>query len=322
MQENFTKKMNRLGKERTPFLFILDFELNKPVILDIPEASANNILFNIEGKQNYSHKIFKKKRIEFKKYPVDYPAYLKAFKNVTRHLKHGNSFLTNLTFPTPIESNISLEEIFHKSKAPFKLLYNNEFVVFSPEIFVRIKNGKIASYPMKGTIDANIPNASDKILSDAKETAEHNTIVDLIRNDLSIVSDNVEVEKFRYIDRICTHDKELLQVSSKITGDLPCNYADNIGDIIEKLLPAGSITGAPKTKTVEIIRESETYKRGYYTGVFGIFDGTNLDSAVMIRFIENQNNKLIYKSGGGITVFSDPEKEYRELIDKIYVPIN
>jgi para-aminobenzoate synthetase component 1 len=322
MQENFSQKMNRLGKGKTPFLFVLDFDLKEPVVLSISEASDYNIFFDIEGTQNYTPHKPDEKIIDFRKFPIDYPTYLKSFENVTKHLRHGNSFLTNLTFPTPIESNISLEEIFHRSSAPFRLLFNNQFVVFSPEIFVRIRDGKIASYPMKGTIDANIPNAAEKILSDKKETAEHNTIVDLIRNDLSIVSDNVQVEKFRYIDKIQTNDKELLQVSSKITGDLSSDYADNIGDIIKKLLPAGSITGAPKRKTVEIIKESEIYKRGYYTGIFGIFDGKNLDSAVMIRFIENHNNKLIYKSGGGITVFSDPKKEYHELIDKVYVPIN
>jgi para-aminobenzoate synthetase component 1 len=88
-----------------------------------------------------------------------------------------------------------------------------------------------------------------------------------------------------------------------------------------KLLPAGSISGAPKQKTVEIIKEAETHQRGYYTGVCGIFDGENLDSGVMIRYIENQNGQLIYKSGGGITVNSEPDYEYNEMIDKIYVPI-
>ena len=76
-----------------------------------------------------------------------------------------------------------------------------------------------------------------------------------------------------------------------------------------------------KKKTIEIIKQSETEKRGYYTGVSGIFDGKDLDSCVMIRFIEKQDNKLFYKSGGGITSQSDAKKEYQELIDKIYIPI-
>jgi len=87
------------------------------------------------------------------------------------------------------------------------------------------------------------------------------------------------------------------------------------------LLPAGSITGAPKKKTVEIIKEVENYARGYYTGVFGCFDGQNLDCAVMIRYLEKIGAQIFYKSGGGITTYSDVKSEYRELIDKVYVPI-
>jgi len=174
---------------------------------------------------------------------------------------------------------------------------------------------------MKGTIDAETANAEKLILSDSKELAEHNTIVDLIRNDLSMIAENVTVEKFRYLEHIKTNQKDLWQVSSKITGDLPVNYPAQIGNIIFKMLPAGSVSGAPKQKTVEIIRAAESYKRGYYTGVFGVFDGTNLDSCVLIRFIENQNGQLIYKSGGGITFMSDAQTEYEEMLKKVYVPV-
>ena len=144
----------------------------------------------------------------------------------------------------------------------------------------------------------------------------------MIRNDLGKVSKNVCVEKFRYIDRIHTSEKDLLQISSEISGKLPDNYESHIGDILESLLPAGSISGAPKQKTLEIISEAELHERNYFTGVFGYFDGHQLDSGVMIRFIENINGQLYYKSGGGITYFSEPEKEYQEMINKIYVPIH
>jgi len=86
-------------------------------------------------------------------------------------------------------------------------------------------------------------------------------------------------------------------------------------------LPAGSVTGAPKEKTVQTILEAENYNRGFYTGVFGYFDGETTDVAVSIRFIENVNNKLFYKSGGGITALSKPEEEYFEMLKKIYVPV-
>jgi para-aminobenzoate synthetase component 1 len=99
------------------------------------------------------------------------------------------------------------------------------------------------------------------------------------------------------------------------------HYHAQLGDIFRTLLPAGSVSGAPKNRTLQIIHEAETYPRGFYTGVFGFYDGIRLDSGVMIRFIENKNGKLTFYSGGGITWNSKPQTEYDELIDKVYVPI-
>ena len=173
---------------------------------------------------------------------------------------------------------------------------------------------------MKGTIDSSYRNAKEILRDDEKEISEHYTIVDLLRNDLSIVAKNVKVDKFRYFEKIKTNNKSLYQTSSKISGDLAENY--KLGDILNKMLPAGSITGAPKSKTIEIINEVEDDKRGYYTGIFGVFDGKKFQSAVMIRFVENINGKMYYRSGGGITYLSNCEDEYNELINKIYVPIS
>lgn len=321
MNEDFILKMNLFGKKRTPFLFILDYEMLDPLIIPLVEAAEIDVLFSVNGISNYKEQIFKSKGLAFRKFPVDYELYKKSFDNVLNHIRYGNSFLTNLTFPTDIETNLTLKEIFYRSNAPFRLLFKDQFVVSSPELFVTIRDGKISSFPMKGTIDASIPDAETIILNDPKEISEHHTITDLIRNDLSMVATRVKVERFRYIDKIITNDKSLLQVSSEISGNLNDNWNENLGNIFAKLLPAGSICGAPKIKTLNIIRESEICPRGYYTGVFGVFDGQNVESAVMIRFIENFNGRLVYRSGGGITVFSDPEKEYRELIDKVYLPI-
>ena len=245
-----------------------------------------------------------------------------VFNKINKEFRLGNSFLINLTFPSRIEINLSLEEIFFNSIAKYKLFYKKKLVVFSPEQFVIIKDNKISSFPMKGTINAAIPDAYNKIISDEKEFAEHITIVDLIRNDLGIVSKNVIVEKFRYIDKITALNQTLLQVSSRITGSLTEDWHSKLGEILYSLLPAGSVTGAPKKKTVEIIKETENYNRGYYTGIFGYYDGKMLDSGVMIRFIEKQNDKLYFKSGGGVTIYSNLESEYNELVEKIYVPIN
>jgi len=319
--QDYIQKMNRWGKDGKPFIFIFDYKLKNPFVLSLEEAAENGIYFTFDNLNNIDFQDAEIREFTFSKFPVTYPVFKKSIDNILSEIKRGNSFLTNLTFPTRIETDLTLREIFQRSEAPYRLLFKDQFVVFSPELFVTINAGKIASFPMKGTIDASIPDAETKILYDHKETAEHHTIVDLIRNDISIVATNVKVERFRFINTIKTHDKTLLQVSSEITGQLPGNYSEHLGDIFSKLLPAGSICGAPKKKTLEIISKSENYDRGYYTGVFGIFDGENLKSAVMIRFIEKSGEKYIFKSGGGITALSDPEKEYNELIDKVYVPI-
>ncbi|MCL4160693.1 UNVERIFIED_CONTAM: hypothetical protein GTU68_010330, partial [Idotea baltica] len=177
---------------------------------------------------------------------------------------------------------------------------------------------------MKGTINAEIEDAEEIILADSKEKYEHTTIVDLIRNDISRVANKVWVERFRYIERVKKEDGlELLQVSSEVCGELGDDWRNRVGEILFKLLPAGSISGAPKPKTLEIIKEAEkatfkSGKRGFYTGIFGVFDGEKLDSAVMIRFIEQTSEGFVFKSGGGITSRSIAEKEYEELLSKIY----
>jgi len=320
--QEFIAKMNRMGKDRTPFLFIVDFESNHPEIYSPAEAEREGIFFRMEGKPHQAQDSGEVEKSAFVKDPVSFQQYVRSFDVVKKHIHHGNSFLVNLTLPTPVRMNDDLKSLYPKAHAPFKLLYKDKFVVFSPEIFVKInEQGIISSYPMKGTIDASIENAAQIILSDEKETAEHVTIVDLIRNDLSSVAGDVYVKRYRYLDTIHTNFKTLLQVSSEICGVLPGRWNECLGDIFGKLLPAGSVSGAPKQKTLEIIRQAEGIERGWFTGVFGFFDGLRLSSAVMIRFIEKTTSGYQFRSGGGITGFSDPEKEYQEMIDKVYVPV-
>ena len=316
------KKMNKLGKKRLPFLFIINYETNRNFVWEPHEINPNKVFFKINDYTNiYSpYKPFLPDPITFEINPPPYTVYEKSFHQVKKHLLQGNSYLVNLTFPSDITTNLKLEDIFYHANAPYKLFIKDKLVVFSPETFVRIRNNIISSYPMKGTIDASIPDAKKVILNDSKETAEHNTIVDLIRNDLSMISNNVKVTTFRYLSKIKTHRKNLYQISSEITGEIPPDFYNTLGTSFFKLLPAGSICGAPKMKTLDIISESERYKRGFYTGVFGYFDGKSLESAVMIRYIEQIKAKYRFKSGGGITAWSDCKKEYQELIDKVYVP--
>lgn len=318
----FRNRLNEWGSKRTPFFFCVDFEFEKPFAVRLDEVDNNHVRFNINGFTNIDRVLDKKIRLSrLEKFPISFSEYEGKFNQVREHLAYGDSFLTNLTIKTKVETENSLEDLFHSSSAKYKLLFGNQFLVFSPETFIRIEQGEIFSYPMKGTIDANIPDAEKIILNDQKEMAEHITIVDLIRNDLSMVAEHVHVSKFRYIDKLKTSNKDLLQVSSEITGTLPGDYRTRLGDILISLLPAGSISGAPKQKTVEIIAGAEQEKRGYYTGIFGYYNGETLDSGVMIRFIENVNNQLYYRSGGGITTQSDAKTEYQEAIDKVYVPV-
>ena len=316
--------MNELGAKGIPFFFMFDFEGKRPVVAQLDDLAHLDILLDTPVFSNWEKEKIGRRDIDvsFEKFPISFDDYKPKFDRILNELNFGNSYLINLTQPTKISTNLSLQEIFEFSEAKFKLRYKNQFVVFSPERFIEIKANKIFTHPMKGTIDATLPDAKEKLLADQKELAEHYTIVDLLRNDLNLVAKKIRVNNFRYIDKINTNNGSLLQASTEISGELTEDWKSKIGTIFSTLLPAGSVTGAPKRKTVEIIKETECYERGWYTGVFGIFDGKSVDSAVMIRFIEKQKDgQMVFKSGGGITAKSDARAEYNELIQKVYVPI-
>lgn len=313
---DFASTLNSYTKEKKPCFFIISFDKKAWHVESLNKKNSDFLYrFKLPKHKKHLHVKLKIKKLVSKK------RYKKAFLHVRKNLKNGNTYLLNLTFASKIKFNVSLKNIYKYANAPYCCYKKDEFVCFSPEMFVSIKNNLINTYPMKGTINANIKNAKQKILNNKKEMAEHAMIVDLMRNDLSMVSENVRVKKLRFVQKIQAGDKKLLQVSSHIQGKLKSNWYENVGDILDTLLQAGSISGTPKQNTIKIIKEAEKYKRGYYTGVFGVFDGLSLKSAVMIRFIQKNNNSYIYKSGGGITIDSKFKDEYKELKDKIYVPV-
>ena len=380
MKQEIIDKINRLASQDEPFLFVINYQGDKAFIRLLSDINPEECLFDFEGRGNLSH-VWKEtseegtseeetwKKETWKKEtwkeeiseeeisettwqiePPLYEDYERSFNIVKSNIMAGNSYLTNLTCRVPVSCNLSLEEIFHRAKGKYKLLLRRKrtltpFVCFSPETFVRIKGGRIYSYPMKGTLDASLPNAEKLLMEDRKEAAEHATIVDLIRNDLSRVAEDVRVDKYRYVDVLHTNKGDILQTSSEISGRLPEDYPHHLGEILDAQLPAGSITGAPKDKTMQIIQEAEGYDRGFYTGIMGIYDQGELNSAVMIRFIEEETSpvdfeadgeknfkanegkkpkksrKLYFKAGGGITSKSDCRREYEEVIQKIYLPI-
>ena len=373
MKQEIIDKINQLASQDEPFLFVINYQGDKAFIRLLSDINPEECLFDFEGRGNLSHvwkktwkegtsekEIWKEEISEttWQIEPPLYEDYERSFNIVKSNIMAGNSYLTNLTCRVPVSCNLSLEEIFHRAKGKYKLLLRRKrtqaedkahlkeenieenltpFVCFSPETFVRIKGGRIYSYPMKGTLDASLPNAEKLLMEDRKEAAEHATIVDLIRNDLSRVAEDVRVDKYRYIDVLHTNKGDILQTSSEISGRLPEDYPHHLGEILDAQLPAGSITGAPKDKTMQIIQEAEGYDRGFYTGIMGIYDQGELNSAVMIRFIEEEEEvfpsktenrmnyeairKLYFKAGGGITSKSDCRKEYEEVIQKIYLPI-
>ncbi|TDQ56511.1 para-aminobenzoate synthetase component 1 [Mesocricetibacter intestinalis] len=318
----FIRQANEYGKQKLPFFFLVDFECRNPLIVPLGEAAQRGIYFDIRGRTN----VERDGKVSMPPFwlrtePMAAEDYRRGFEIVRRELQKGNSYLLNLTYPTPIYTNYTLKQIFQSAEAAYKLLLEDQFVCFSPESFIKIAQNKIYTYPMKGTIDAATENAQQLLLGSEKERREHYTIVDLMRNDLASVATGIKVERFRYPEEVRTGRGAILQTSSEISGSLAADWRQHIGTILSRLLPAGSVSGAPKERTLSIIRQAEAQARGYYSGVFGIFEGDRLQSAVAIRFIRRHKDRLFFHSGGGITLQSRAEEEYQELLRKVYVPL-
>jgi len=315
-------EMDELSLQKAPYFFVIDFLTENVEIYQEHEIEKEGLIIDFKELTEPKEIHTLDKKVIWKSFPETLESFKIGFNKVQKNIRLGNSYLVNYTRKTKIETNLTLEEIFYHSNAKYKVFYKDFFVFFSPETFVKIIDGKILTYPMKGTIDASIENAAEILKNDKKEKAEHYTVVDLLRNDLSMVADDVKVDQFQHIDFIKTQQKDLYAMSSEISGTIKPEFDGKVGSIMQKLLPAGSILGAPKPKTLEIILDAEGYDRGYYTGVCGWFDGQNVDSCVMIRFIEKEGDQLYFKSGGGITHMSKLEDEYQEMKNKIYVPIH
>ncbi|MCX7881734.1 MAG: aminodeoxychorismate synthase component I [Brevinematales bacterium] len=303
--------------KREPFLFVVDYKGERTSLWRLGDVPQERILFQVGSLTN--RKCYQEKVSWAVVSPVSWERYREAFERVQAYQRQGENYLLNLTFPTGIELSHDLWTLAHTVQAPYILALRGECLVFSPETFVVIEGGKIATFPMKGTISADREENLSLLYNDPKEQAEHVAIVDLLRNDLGQVCSHVEVKRYRYWERVHRGRGELYQTSSHIEGDLQKDIG--IGEVFEAILPAGSVTGVPKPRALEIIAEVEKYERGWYTGVFGIFDGQRIVSAVMIRYIEQTPQGMVYKSGGGVMVYSNAAREYQELLEKVYVPV-
>ena len=321
-REEARQRMNNFAMQGVPFLFIIDYEGKRAVVEPENEVDANELRYCFNGKGNATQTAYPaNKDIEWRIEPPTETEYQHGFNIVRNAMLAGNSYLANLTCRIGLRTNLSLPDLYNAAEARYRLWMKDKLVCFSPETFVKIAQGEISSYPMKGTAEDLSPSSAEQLLANEKEAAEHATIVDLIRNDLSMVAYDVHVERYRYVERLNTHRGPLLQTSSEIRGRLMPHLMQRPGDVIFSQLPAGSITGAPKKKTIEIIAEAENYHRDFYTGVMGRWDNGELDSAVMIRFIDQCSGKLFFKAGGGITAKSNWKDEYHEVIEKVYAPI-
>jgi len=188
----------------------------------------------------------------------------------------------------------------------------------SPETLVKLENGVVHTFPLAGTRRRGETPEEDKaleeeLLADEKELAEHNMLVDLGRNDLGKICEfgSVEVEKLRSIERF----SHVMHIGSTIRGNI--SKDKDALDAIEAVLPAGTLSGAPKIRACRLIGELEDNKRGIYGGAIGYIDFTgNMDTCIAIRIVYKKNGKVFVRSGAGIVADSVPENEYEECIKK------
>ena len=188
----------------------------------------------------------------------------------------------------------------------------------SPETLVKLENGILHTFPLAGTRPRGKTDEEDKaleteLLADEKELAEHNMLVDLGRNDLGKISEfgTVEVEKLRSIERY----SHVMHIGSTVRGQIADKY--DALDAIEAVLPAGTLSGAPKIRACQLIGELENNKRGIYGGAIGYIDFTgNMDTCIAIRIAYKKNGKVFVRSGAGLVADSVPEKEFEECLNK------
>jgi len=321
--EDVRRLMNEWGSENKSFFFCISFDRTQAIVVPFEHCKAYGIQFRFPNHQieTLSPAAIKEAKIKDFTLPAE-ENYRHEFDQIQYHLHRGDTYLLNLTAEVPIVLDGTLHEVYHTARALFKVHIPDRFVCFSPERFIQIDHNILSTHPMKGTLSADVPQAREKLLSDPKETAEHYTIVDLLRNDLSRVGRGTSVERFRYLTEIERKEGNLLQMSSHIQTGLAPDWPGRLGDIFYTLLPAGSITGAPKQKTVEIIQKVESHRREFYTGVAGIFHDGKVDSAILIRYIGQREKQYYYKTGGGITTQSHWKDEYNEIREKIYIPLS
>ncbi len=255
----------------------------------------------------------------------DKERYCGIVERAKRHIREGDIFQTVLSnrLEAPFEGSLlnTYRVLRTMNPSPYMFYFSGtdvEVAGASPETLVKLENGVLHTFPLAGTRPRGKTREEDErlekeLLADEKELAEHNMLVDLGRNDLGKISKfgTVAVEKFHSIERY----SHVMHIGSTVRGEIRKEL--DAFDAIEAVLPAGTLSGAPKIRACQLIGELENNKRGIYGGAIGYIDFTgNMDTCIAIRIAYKKNGRVFVRSGAGIVADSDPEKEYNECINK------
>lgn len=257
--------------------------------------------------------------------------YEKMVESAKKYIKEGDIFQVVLSNPLKAQASGSLFDTYRLLRAsnpsPYMFYFNSsdiEIAGASPETLVKVEDGKVSTFPLAGTRPRGKDSEEDKaleknLLADEKELAEHNMLVDLGRNDIGKISKlgSVKVEKYMEIERY----SHVMHIGSTVVGELS-NKHDAI-DAVDAILPAGTLSGAPKFRACQIIEQLEQSKRGIYGGAIGYLDFTgNLDVCIAIRLVYKKENEICIRSGAGIVYDSIPNNEALECINKAKAVVN
>ncbi|MCM1090937.1 MAG: anthranilate synthase component I [Muribaculum sp.] len=297
---------------------------------DEPEANYNKAVLELESMARLIRQGEKAAHVpltiktEFK--PLfDEKAYCEMVERGKHYIKEGDIFQVVLSNRLEAEMEGSLFDAYRilrtTNPSPYMFYFSGgdgEIVGASPETLVKLEDGKLTTFPLAGTRPRGATKGEDlalewELLADEKECAEHNMLVDLGRNDIGKISQigTVQVEKYMSIERY----SHVMHIGSTVSGQL--REDKDALDAVDAILPAGTLSGAPKLRACEIINELENNKRGIYGGAIGYLSFTgNLDTCIAIRLAFSKNNKVFLRSGAGIVADSVPEKEYRECLQK------
>lgn len=312
--DNYSQKLLLIGNVHTDHLrvnynkMVLELQTMQKLLLEGEKEEEQPLVLKSEFKHLFSKE-----------------EYCEKVKKAKNYIKEGDIFQVVLSNRLEAEAEGSMLDVYRilrtTNPSPYMFYFASddlELAGASPETLVKLTGAKVSTYPLAGSRRRGNSKEEDdslekELLSDEKECAEHNMLVDLGRNDIGKISKigSVKVEKYMDVVKF----SHIMHIGSTVTGYLQSGK-DAI-DAIDSILPAGTLSGAPKIRACEIINELENNKRGIYGGTIGYIDFSgNLDMCIGIRLAYKKNGKIIIRSGAGIVADSVPEKEFEECNQK------